>query len=319
MATPVGYRALYQVTAKGVDTKSGKPVTNIYYYRSGPATGAPPAFDSPISGSSLDTFLTSFDGVYGPLVELLSVNYIQTADVCRQVTGWKYGSPQNNIIGVTSTLTGTAFTVAGTLPKTTPFFGNIAGMTGAAAASGIWTISPTSLNTFTTTANIVGDPWVSGGTVQEVGTSEAFTYGVLATKAVTNAGVISGEALPLFADVSGRRVGSTAGRNWQGRNSYAPIGESQQLNGKLTTTALANWNLSLPDLMGPLSNGGTTGDDRDNMYLYNASFKQALTRSTPFNTIGHIDWFTSLVSSVFAQPNMGSLTKRKPRLTATIS
>jgi len=319
----VGYRALYQVILGAKDVKSGKLLTNLLYYRSGTGTGSPPAFDSPIAGASLGAFLTALGTLFtAQILPLLSVNYTQTLLTVRKIVGWKYNGPELPIVGSTPLLTGTSFSIGGALPQTTPFFGSIAGaigfIPGVWPGNGIWTISPTGTNTFTTTANTAANPWAAGGTLQKVGTSEGWKFTDIATLAASGVGGITGEALPLFSDVSFRRIGSTVGRRFQGRNSYAPIGEASQLNGKLTSTALTAWTAAAAAFLVATSNGGTEGDSRDNMFPYNVSLKRALSLATPFDQ-PNVDAFTSVVASGIIQPNMGSFVKRKPRLTAVIA
>lgn len=320
----ITYRSLYQVVIGAQDLKSGKRLTNLLYYRSGVATGTPPDFDSDIPGSSTTAFLAAFSTLFtAQILPQLSVNYKQISMLIRKVVGWKYSSPEQSIIGAAPLLTGTAFTVSGALPQTTPYFGSIAGAIGVIPGvwpgNGIWTISPTGTNTFTTTANTSANVWGAGGTVQKVGGSESWQFGAQDQLLVSGVGGITGEALPLFSDVSMRRIGSDSGRRWQGRNSWAPIAEADQLNGKLQATAYTNWNASAAAMVVGVSNGGTTGDNRDLMFLYNVSFKTALQQATPFTTITQVQNFTSPVANAFVQPNMGSFTKRKPRLTAVIA
>lgn len=320
MAAPIGYRALYQVVMKGIDLKSGKPISNQYFLRSGQATGTPPAFDTPISGSSISTVNANFNTRYvANIVNRLNVNYQQVSCTVRKIIGWKYSTPFFPIIAGAPTLTTTHFSVAGVLPFSSPSFVYLAGMTGASAANGhTFTATPVSLNEFTVNVDTTADPWTSGGFMQQVGGSLGWQFSDLDAQAVSDVGQEPGEALPLFSDVSGRRLGSTVGKPWQGRNSYAPVSESDQLNGKLTSGALTNWQTAMTSLIAILSNGGSTGDDRDFMVFFNASFKVALTQTSPFTDFSVSD-FTSVVSAHFPQPNLGSLVKRKPRLTSVIS
>ncbi len=319
MGAAVGYRSLYQLRSIGSDTKSGKRITNTWFLRSGTAAGGPPAFDSPIAGSDLDVLLLNWDTRYAAqILNRLSVNFVQTSHEIRKIVGWKYGAPFYPVIGVTPTLTGTSITVAGVLPTLSPFFASIQGLVGSVAANGTWTASPTNLNTFTINAITAGDPWISGGTVQQITDSLGWKFTDLASFAASAAGTVAGEALPLFADVSVRKIGSTSGKQWQGRNSFAPISEADQKQGKLEAAALTAWQTAATAIIASLANGAAIGDLRDNMYFYNASFKQSLTYAVPFNEFA-VGNSTSLVGSSFPQPNLGSMVKRKPRLTSTIS
>lgn len=319
MGTPIDYRSLYQIVASAADLKSGKKITNTYYFRSGIAGAGAPAPDSPIAGSDIDVFLLNFDTQFSAtIMQKLSVNYKQQISVCRKIVGWKYNNPFYPITGVTPLLVGTGFQIGGVLPFTTSNFVSIQGVTGATAANGIWTATATSLNTFTTNANTTGTVWTGGGSMQGIDASNSWLYTTQASLAVSAVGFAAGEALPLFSDVSGRRLGSTAGKSFQGRNSYAPIPEADQLNGKLESTALTAWTTNLTAFNAGIANGAAAGDGRDTMYFYNASFKLGLTQASPFSPTS-VDNITSLVGSQFPQPNLGSLVKRKPRLTATIS
>jgi hypothetical protein len=128
-------------------------------------------------------------------------------------------------------------------------------------------------------------------------------------------GGVLGDALPLFATSSIRRLNSGVGRQFRSRFSLSPMSEADVVNGGFTAAQKAVMVTALNGLNVSYANGGTDATSGNSNQVAFAK-SVALTLPSPF---GQSDTFTALISSYQQQRNTGSLTRRKPRLTSIIA
>lgn len=247
---------------------------------------------------------------------ILSVNY-ETVDFrCRAIIGRAYPTPLLAITGVSALLGGeTRITTAvphGLSPLDTV---SITGITMPSSMNGQWivqqVINATEFNiTFT-----FGGSWTLDGQVQLVYGQQELVYSDNDLDDEVFLGAVSGDAVPLFADASVRRINPGTGRNWKSRISLAPIGETSQTQGKFNSTFQTAFDGWAAFMILPVLNAVTTLD-RNKMMLSAMSRKIAFSQPTPFTDS---ELWCKEVSALVVQPNLGSMTRRKPRLTSTIA
>jgi len=298
----------YECTLAATDTKSGKPITNILYYRDLNPGGI---YAAPIVGSDQATFNAALLAAWtGNILSVLSSHYVMTSLRTRAIVGWKWGTPLRDLAGSTPSLTFTSLTTGQPHGFTS---GNAVAVLGTAGVTGLngvhGPITVTSANQFTIPVALTGTLSVQG-TVQEVLNDKDFTYANQLETADTSAGSKTGEAAPLFCSASVRRLNTGVGRNWKSRISLSPFAEDQVENGKFSTTALTAIQTAVDFLNNSLGAGGG-----QSMWSHVVSRQLAFLEATPFTN--STQWSTQ-VTDFQAQPNMGSIVSRKPRLTSTI-
>lgn len=317
MGTSVLYRVPYEIRVNATDLSSGKQVSNVFYTKCGIQLVAPPAYAQPVAGTSdTGTLLAAFKTLFkAQIVPLLSSQYRTVEYIMRAIMSYGYTTLYHPIASVS---VGSPTVVNTSTPHglVTGDSVDISGTTGTLSINQVWTATVTGPNTFTIATNTTGQTYAGGGQEQKASGALKFIYGSLDTLADVQTGGIAGDALPLFSDASVRRLGADVGKSFQGRNSFAPIGEASQVDGAFTTSAKTAWTTALTALVGtPLANGGSDSSSSLN-FLINVSKKIAFTKAAPF--IGSDSW-TSAVNSMSLRPNMGSFIRRKPKLSALLS
>lgn len=313
----IKYRVPYEVRVRAGDLSTGKPVSNVFYLKTAVQLTSPPAYGATIAGSGstttlLNNFATAF--VAGPLTMMAS-KYVLTGYEMRSLEGWKFGGATLPIIAV-GVGNPTTIQVFGTSGLVNGDLVSVQGVTGATNANGIWPLTVTAPNKFTIPANTSAQLWSGGGTWQSTQGEKQWIYGDVELKTASNVGGIADEAVALFATASVRRLSTSAGKSWQGRNSYSPIPESTVESGAFTTAAKASWSTALAQLEAPVLNGGSENPGSGQSYPYNVSKLKAFSQVSPFAE--SFAW-TALVTNMVLQPDMGTLLRRKPRLTSVIT
>lgn len=307
----------YEVRVNAVDLSSGKPLSSLYYLRTGLQVTPVIGYGAVVAGSGdTATLLASFKTAYvANILPLLSAQYKSVDYVMRSLLGSGYSTPYQGItVGI-----GTVTTISTTTPHglSSADLVSITEVTGTVAGiNGVWPISVTGGNTYTIAYNSTGQVWSGGGKSQQASGALKLIYGSQEVLADSTVGSVSGDALPLFSNASVRRIGSTTGKSFQGRNSLAPIGESQQVDGAFTTSAKTAWATALNTLQGSTFNNGGTDASSGADYLINISKKIAFTQVSPFVTA--TPW-TATVNAMLLRPNLGSLIRRKPKLGAPLA
>jgi len=313
----VQYRVPYQIAVRAHDLGSGKSIVNLFYARCNVQTGTPPAYGAAIAGGgSTATTLANFVTLFAGLRALLNENYETIAYVMRPVLGKKYSTVSRGIAGLTSSLlirvsTGTPH---GLLTGDIVF---IYGVTTPAGANGQWVVTVISPTSFDLVGSTPGAVWSGDGYWQLASGINDLLFGDSTEVTSADPGGTSGDALPLIATASVRRINAGVGRHFRSRFSLSPWSESDQVNGRFTTAQLAVIQAALATFAAAASwqNGGT---DASSKFMEHIAFSQqiALGLASPFTSA---DAFTRTVNSMSAQPNLGSLVRRKPRLTAPIT
>jgi len=318
MGATVKYLSVYETTIKAVDKKSGKAIVNVLHYRTNIETSSPPAYGAATAGpSDLDTFLTNLNTSWRDnVLPLLSVNYGAYSIAAKQITGWTTGSTASPVYGASNSTpieinagsghnirTGDQVVVSGALGNT--------------AANGTFTVTRTGDAFFTLNGSVGNGTYTGGGSFVRLNTGIRLTYGdtaVLDDANTTSPGTGT-EACPLFDSLSVRKITALAGRNWRGGIRFAPIAESSQENGRFTTAAQASNVAGMVDfLTDTLATGGTGLAGFMSQMLFSRNL--AILSATPFTQSSS---YSSLVTNLLPRINLGSVLKRKPKLTANIS
>lgn len=313
MATALKNLCIYAAKIDAVDLSSGKFLSNTLYYRNRVDTGSGYGVD--IAGTT-DTALEDaifhkwYDTV-NPVMDRLPASYQLRQLTLQRLYGWGYGTPISVIVGAVGTLTNIhVFTAAphGLRDGQTVQITGVVGMTDLNRMFlAISVVGPTEFVVDITTTQT----YTSGGQVQRTNRSLQLLYAdklIVPHDEVGNSTEV--DILPLFTDVSMRRLNTGVGKNFRSRISIAPIPESDQKNGSLLPTPYAAWLTIGTSLAATLLSGGV------DFVPYAVSKKLALADTTPFSSSA--TW-SRPVTSYAPQRNMGSFTKRKPKLTAAIA
>ncbi len=311
------YKVPYEVRVNATDLSSGKAISNLFYLKTANNSVDTATYGNPIAGaSSTVTLLTNFKTLFkAQVIILLSIRYSSVSYVMRSILAYKYGTvalPISVGIGVPTTIVTSANHGLATNDLVL-----ITGVTGTASIVNGWrVVTVTGSNSFTIAPNTTGLVWSGGGQEQKAAGKLQFVYGDLTQVDDVQLGGVSGDALPLFSDASVRRLGTFAGKSYQGRNSYAPIGESAQVNGAFTSGAKTSWATNLAALNTFILNGGSDTTGNGVSFIANVSKTLAFTQVTPFTGS---DYWSNAVSSMVLRPDLGSFVRRKPKLGALLT
>lgn len=313
----IRFRVPYELAIHANDLASAKKVTNIWYGACGDFVPGPqPGYGTPVAGSDTSNVLTSFQTLYeANIVPLLNANYKLLDYTLRAIVGKQYGTPFR---AISSVVGGAPVTIQTSTPHgyATGNSVSVSGVTTPTGVNGSWIITVVDGSTFTLDGSTASGAWSGSGQVQRIKGQLQFTYAdqeVLASSAV---GGSAGDALPLFATASVRRISSGTGRNYRSRLSFSPFTEADALNGRWTTTFRTNMATALTAMRtGNWNNDGSGTGSEHTMFTLVVSKQQAFTQSSPF---AERNPWSRILSNYVLQPNQGSLTRRKPRLTASI-
>lgn len=313
----VRYLVPYELAIHAVDLASGKPVTNIWFGSSAASTAIPPPnYGDPVPASDTSFVLSTFQTLYeANILPLLNANYKLRDYTVRAIIGKQYGTPFRSISAVIS---GSPTTIQTSSPHGYAT-GNRVSVTGVATPTGVngsWVITVVDASTFTLDGSTSGGAWSGAGQVQRIQGTLQLQYADQAVLAASAVGGITGDALPLFATASVRRISSGVGRNFRSRLSLSPFSEADALNGRWTTTFKTAMATALGTMFsGNWNNDGTGTLSVNQMFTLVVSKQQAFAQVSPFTS--KTAW-AKVLGSYVLQPNQGSLTRRKPRLTASI-
>jgi len=316
------YRVPYEVTMIGQDIKSGKAVTNIFYYRSRLDTQAPALnYGDEIPGSSLTTFLTNVQSnIAGApaavAIDALSINFVASSLLARAIVGRAWTTPIMALVAVSPGLNETIINTA--VPNG---FGpgsaiSIFGVTIPNGLNGNHVVTSIDTPSQFRIGFVPAGAWSGDGVVQKVGLKQQLVYSDREEKVSALVGEQIGDACPLVCSLSVRRINAGVGRNWKSRLSFGPIAESSQVNGKVTPAfqvILDGW---LATLSTAAINTAVFGRPATAMDPCAVSKALAFTQGTPF--VSSEIWCKD-VSAHINRPNLGSMVRRKPRLTIAIA
>lgn len=315
MAT-IRYRVPYEIALKAMDSASGKPIANIAYVRTGIQSGAPPAYGAAIAGGGSTATLLSnvLSGWWSQVKLQLNENYVQTSLVMRAIVGKRFSTPLFPIVALVTgapvlvqTGSNHGFSTGNTV--------QITGVTVPGTVNGNWTITVTTPTTFTLNGSNIAGIWSGDGMVQRVQGVLQILYADTETLVNATPGFNPGEAAPLFATASCRRLNGGVGRHFRSRMSISPFGEASVNAGQLTAGFKAGLETALElDLPGFLNGGTVTASDRS----FPVVFARELALGLPSPFTQSDTWCTD-VTGYTVQPNCGSLVRRKPKLTAGIN
>jgi len=298
----------YEIRIVAKDIKSGKLISNLIYYKSDDAGGG---YGVPIAASSQATFSTAVIGMWNTFpMSRLSINYETIKFVQQAIVGRRYPTPLISITGLSALLTGTRVTTAsphGFLVGQPIMIQNV---TTPSTINATFVVTAVASSTEFDIAYTLVGLYAGPGVVQKMVGAQQFQYADRYEELQNNAGSIAGEATPIFNSVSMRRPSAGIGRNWRSRLSMAIIPESDQQDGRLTAAALAAWTTVGQGMDNAQAHGG------GNMQWIVVSKQLAFAQPTPFTESS--SW-TQIGSPVVPQPNLGSMVKRKPRLSAVIA
>ncbi len=317
MATAIRYYVPYRVTVRANDLASSKAISNSWFFVNGLQLVAPPPYGGIIAGSgSTVTFLASFIAAYAGIRALLNANYSTVEYEVSALIGKRYSTPLGPITGLTFGLTQIFISTGTPHGLVTGEFVSIVGVTTPAFVNGVWGITVTGPSTFSLPIASSSSTWSGDGYWQLAsGTQEFLLADTTITPSVAVGGV-SGQALPLFAAASVRRLNTGTGRNFRSRVSLSPMSESDSLDGGWVAGTKTAWATALATFFNAtIVNGGT---DSGSQLMGHAavSLKKALGLPTPFT---QSDTWSSYLTGFTLQPNAGSITRRKPRLTGVIT
>lgn len=309
----IKYAVPYEFAVKAIDLGSGKPSTNLYYLRNGNATGSF-AYGDPLPGSDNNTLMTNVAGLYIlSIPPFMNANYKMVAFVLRSIIGKQYRTP---FMTIAALYPGAPIAVVTTFPHNlhTGDFVYVRGVSGTTGANGVRQITVTSTTGFTLNGTNDAVAWGNDGEVQLASGPYQFAYGDSLTVTNTTAGGVVGDALPHFSTGSIRRLNTGVGKNFRSRVSLSPFSEADQKDGAFVAGSVTAINAGFAAWNVGHSNGAT--DVGAGLSYHNAiSKKIAATQPLIFTTSS--TWCAS-VTSFKVQPNMGSLLRRKPKLTAPL-
>lgn len=304
----------YEVKINAIDLGSSKKISNTVYYRSDPAVGF--GYGDPITGTNDATFIADVLAAWVAAAfgakTAVHQNYKMVDITSQAIIGRGFNTAITAILsalaGVSATTVVTA-TAHGLTTGDKVFINGAAGMT---SLNNIWSnITVVDSITFTIPASIPGT-YTGGGLAQKANKPQQFQYSNKLVVPDSTVGLIGGEALPLYCDVSMRRLNTGVGKNWKSRLSIAIVSELHNIDGKLTAGALIIWTAfgnNFASIIPATGVGGLV------MRQVAVSRQIAFAQPTPFLEAG--TW-TRPVTDWVPQPNFGSFTRRKPKLTQTI-
>lgn len=324
MGLATRYLHVYEYRVMAADVKSGKLVSNIFYFRNKTQTaGAALAYGDDIPSSLNTTWAAKADTAWvsaaGPN-SIMSVNYAVSGSIARDMVGRRWRSPVIAITAIVPLLAGGCAVVF-----TTPIVlavGDLVYMSGIASPSNLNGVFPVDQVMTPTEIRLTTTPigtWGGSGSIQAASGAMDWLYDDKVEFAFTDTGDIAGEAAPLFCTASVRRLNVGVGRNWKSRVSMSPLGESQMLNGKLTSGAVTAINAAFAEWYDPgidIDNGGVGVGDASKMEHVATSKQIAFTTPSPYT---ESETWAKKVTSFAVRPNNGSFTRRKPKLTAVIA
>lgn len=309
---------LYQVLVNGRDSASGKAVKNIWWFRPD-VTGL--AYGAAVVPSDMLTAVTDFRTLYrAQILTRLSVRYQVLDYTISQVVGW---SGALRTLAISSAVPGVP---SGTQITTMTNHGlgighvvTIAGLVNASAANGtrpveallggnVFTVAPTAAG------SDMGVGTVSAGSLRpryQLGNAVTLVAG-----GAGDAGQVDEEQLPIHTTWSVRKITATAGKNFRGGLRLSCIPETAQIDGKATTGEQTARDTAMTAMLAGIDIGLGGGGSDDMALPVHVSTKLAFGQPTTFTQTAT---FAKYITTYINSKNMGSMTRRKPKLDAPIS
>ncbi len=312
----VRYRTPYELVVNAVDLGSGKRTTNIYYYRSAFYTGAPPPYGGPVIGSDSATLLAAFVTRFeANILPIMNHNYQMISYVMRAIIGKQYKTP---FIAIGALTPGAPIVVDTVAPHglVTGNFVYVQGVTSPPGANGVFSITRIDPTSFALNGSNDALFWSGDGQIQQATGSYQFQYADTTTQLSVAVGGIAGDSLPMFACASVRRLNSGIGKSFRSRVSLSPMSESDVVDGRFTAIRLASINTAFATLIAVNLNNG--GADVTGGVSAQTVISKKIASTLPLVFTSENPWSVGTVS-FSCQPNLGSLVRRKPKLTAPIT
>jgi len=310
MGAAIKYLVPYEVKIFGGDLTTNKRIGNTFYLQSNLQSVGTPAYGAPIAGfGDTDTLLANFKTAWNTVMTAcLSEKYTVFEYQLRTMLGRGYQTPS---IGIGALITGALVTSIQTATPHGLTSGEavfISGVTTPPEANGFHLVNVITSTLFTIPVTTTG-VWSTNGVVQSAVGDIKFIYGDLTILADTAVGGKAGDALPIFSDVSVRRINPGTGKNWRSRVGVAIVSEADNDYGALKTSALATWTTTFNTFATtPILNGGTDATSSQ-MGPVVVSKALAMTVTNPF--ISAAGWVQTCTDMVPHQ-RLGSQIQRKP-------
>lgn len=317
MGYPIRYLVPYVATMSGIDVASGKKISNNLYVQSNVQTVAPPAYGQPIAGSSsTTTLLTNLATLwYTAICTRMNHNYSFNFASMYAILGKRYPTP---IIPISALVTGPVTYASTPFPHgyVTGQQVSIQGVGTPANANGDFVITVTTPDSFQINGLVTTGLWSGDGSVQSIAGKLEWLLGDKESQVPgAYVGQVAGDAMPLFATSSIRRLNNGTGRHFRSRFSLSPMSEIDALDGGFTTTQKPLMVTALTALLVAQQNGGSDATSKFSPMVV-VSKQIAFTLASPFTQ--QAVW-VGTVTSMVQQPNMGSLVRRKPKQTQVIT
>lgn len=310
MTQPIRDSVPYSIKLNAKDVSSGKLISNEVFYKTSTSGGVYGANTAGDTATALGVYVANWTS---NLVALLNSNYTMISGVMRAIMGHQWTTPVLAVNGVA--VVGTTIEITTASPHGLSEHNSIL-ISGSASPVGfngyhtdVHVINPT---TFSFDAGTVVGPFPGPNTFQKVAGTHEFIYADQETLLdSTTGGNTTSEMMPLVCTLSVRRLNPGVGRNWRSRLSISCLNEIDNINGRLAATALANYTTACSGLDNSINAGG--GVTLAAIVVSKQIAFQQVSLFTESST------WTRFATDYVPQKNIGSFTRRKPKLTATIT
>jgi hypothetical protein len=191
----------------------------------------------------------------------------------------------------------------------------VQGVTSPPAANAVWTITVLTPDSFSLNGSNSALLWSGDGQYQLATGAYQFFYADKVVQISATFGGIAGDALPLFSTASVRRLNNGIGKSFRSRVSMGPMSESDSLDGGLLPARITAINAAFNTFNGFYSNGGT---DPGAGLSAQCAISKKIASTLPLVFLSETPWSQGGVT-FSVQRNLGSLVRRKPRLTGIIT
>lgn len=311
----IRYRTPYMVTLSGSDRASGKPIRNILYYRSGPTVSGV-TYGQPLVGTSQDYFLTQLVAKINTYWAPVQPDNVRWTNLRMEaLNGRQFVTPQVGISAIAFGATVAVIATTGPHGLSDGGVANISGVTSPAGLNGSKVAAVVDDHIFEVPFAPAG-AWSGDGAVQTTGGTQEWLFVDRFEKNFTVDGSVNADALPLFSTASVRRLNSGVGRAWRSRISVSPIPETHWTDGTMQAAGVTPWtDWQTQMLLKIFAVAGATLEE-DKMYPAVVARSVAFTQASPFQESA--TWCRD-VTAWDVRENNGSLIRRKPRLTQSIT
>lgn len=305
----------YEVRINAINLSSGKNISNTLYFKDFVDHGG--GYAAPIPGvGNADTDLEQSAYIQwavgaNSVLTALSDEYQMVSIRVRSITGRAWKTPVVPIAGIAASLVDTHVITGGPHGLVAGDAVNISSVTVPSTINGQHTVVSVISAVEYTIGGVFTGVYSGAGTQQKISGNQSLTYGSNLEVAHNDVGAIGSDQMPLHTTISMRRLNAGVGKNWRSRLSISPLTEGDQKNGRLTVAALAIWTTVGTTLATPLTLPGIVVETPVAL-----SMRLAMLEPTPF---AFSNAWVSEVNAFVPRTNLGSLVKRKPRLTSAIT